>query len=133
MESPIKRPECLDGTDTLTVRQAAGIKEKDQFGIEKYVTPHHGAQRRVASFAPSKSPNVNMYDLIAKQNKWKTGPKTQHWDWSANMAKLPGKMGKYKKVTHTAQIMTEHKDRVAPSKYDPSPAYKRKTKGAMNL
>lgn len=82
------------------------------------MVPKNGLPYRVASFAPSRSPNVNMFEAAAKKKKWVPGPiYIKHDDWKK--CKLPGKFGKYEKITHTAEIMKTEKAKrpIGPASY----------------
>ena len=51
-----------------------------------------------------------MFDIEAKKKKWVPGPiYISHEDWKN--CKLPGKFGKYTKITHTHEIMNWEKNR----------------------
>ena len=103
----------------MTVHEVGGIKPKPAFGFEPFIIPKHGLEKRVCSFAPSKSKNICFTDAAAEKNKWKPGPiYIQHSDWRKNLN--VGKFGKYKKVTCTEQQMHWEKTRrpAGPASYD---------------
>ena len=89
--------------------------------------------RRVCSFAPTRSKNIPMHDIVQKEKRWVPGPiYIPHSDWRQQF-KLRGKWGKYKKISFTESVFNSEKDKVPPSKYDVFHSKKNKPLGSIKL
>lgn len=136
-ESPIKtayNQPHFNHFKHLTVRETAGIKEQSPFGVEPFVIPKKGLDKRVCSYAPSQSKNICFIDHVQKDTKWKPGPiYVPHSDWRKNLT--AGKFGKYKKITFTEDQMKWEKNRrpAGPTSYDNHNLHLKRSLGAFKL
>lgn len=110
LESPIKSPFQQPGFNHfkhLTVREAAGIKQPDIFGIDPMRIPKNELPRRVCSFAPGKSKNICFTDIVKKEKAWVPGPVyILHTDWRKHLPPR-GKFLKGRKELFTETVFKQ--------------------------
>lgn len=104
----------------MPVKDCAGIKSPEPFGIKNYNVPFNGLQPRNSALYKlySNQKYVNQYDKFAAEKKWVPGPQTPHCSWGKLLEKTPGKMGVYKKITFTESVFLSEKDKVPPTRYE---------------
>ena len=85
----------------------AGIKQPEIFGIEPFIIPKTGLQRRVCSFAPGKSKNICFTDIVKKEKAWVPGPVyVLHTDWRQHLPPR-GKFLKGRKELFTETVFKQ--------------------------